>query len=479
MRFIFLGMVVFSCFCVQAQNVAVNNSGAVADPKAMLDISSNSKGVLIPRMTQVERDAITGPPNGLMIYNTSTNSFQYYNSAVWNNITHSGIATGTPNKVPRFLGIWGLTPGLMTDDANGVSINNTSAVASASAILDISSSNKGLLMPRMTTLQRNAIAAPANGLLVYDTDMSALMFYNGSVWGGVNGNGAGEWNISGNNIYNNNTGNVGIGTSAPQARLAVDSSIMLDADNSNDGTLNRSALLFGNDKKVGIMRSWVNGSNFRSGLAFSTSNIRRMLIDSIGRVGINTTSPQQILHVSGNTYIGGNLGIGSTTPDYAFDNQWGYNYMYYSLGIGPGITPSSTWMLDVGGGDARFRQDVTVQGSTTITGTLTTNNGKGTIYNGASATNLRMTPFTTANFHAVLGPHGSAETTIGLPGGFTTTPRVFVGSIRSTGGTAGELNRVILVLWGCDTNSCNAKIINTDNASVDYNITWDCLAIGN
>jgi hypothetical protein len=100
------------------------------------------------------------------------------------------------------------------------------------------------------------------------------------------------------------------------------------------------------------------------------------------------------------------------------------------------------------------------------------------VYNGASSANLRIVPFTTATFGAVLGPFGSAETTIGLPNGFTTPPRVFVGNVRVTGGTAGELNRVILVLWNCTTTQCTAKIINTDNASVNYNITWDCLAIG-
>jgi hypothetical protein len=171
--------------------------------------------------------------------------------------------------------------------------------------------------------------------------------------------------------------NVGIGTNAPKVRLSVDSSIMLDQANSNDGTLNRSALLFGNDNKVGITRSWVNGSNFRSGLAFSTNSTRRMLIDSVGRVGIGTTAPQQLLHVSGTTYIGGNLGIGSTTPDYALENLWGYNYMYYSLAIGPNALPTATWMLDVDG-DSRVRQDLSVNGGTIVAGTLTTNNGKGT-----------------------------------------------------------------------------------------------------
>ena len=52
----------------------------------------------------------------------------------------------------------------------------------ASSMIDISSTNKGMLAPRMTTAQRVAIATPANGLLVYDTTENAFYFYKASVW---------------------------------------------------------------------------------------------------------------------------------------------------------------------------------------------------------------------------------------------------------------------------------------------------------
>ncbi|MFK7114998.1 hypothetical protein V3468_11200 [Flavobacterium oreochromis] len=48
----------------------------------------------------------------------------------------------------------------------------------ASSILDIVSSDKGILTPRMTTAQRMAIVSPANGLFVYDTDLKSLYFYD-------------------------------------------------------------------------------------------------------------------------------------------------------------------------------------------------------------------------------------------------------------------------------------------------------------
>lgn len=54
----------------------------------------------------------------------------------------------------------------------------------ASSVLDITSTTQGMLTPRMTTAQRNAVASPADGLLVYDTDLKAFHFYSGatSTW---------------------------------------------------------------------------------------------------------------------------------------------------------------------------------------------------------------------------------------------------------------------------------------------------------
>ena len=51
-----------------------------------------------------------------------------------------------------------------------------------SAKLEIAATDKGLLVPRLTTAQRTAIAAPATGLLVFDTDTNSFWFYVGGVW---------------------------------------------------------------------------------------------------------------------------------------------------------------------------------------------------------------------------------------------------------------------------------------------------------
>ena len=64
--------------------VAINVSGNPPDNSAMLDVSSNSKGMLIPRMLETERTSIGSPAQGLMVYQTNNSEgFYYYNGSVW------------------------------------------------------------------------------------------------------------------------------------------------------------------------------------------------------------------------------------------------------------------------------------------------------------------------------------------------------------------------------------------------------------
>ena len=66
-----------------------------------------------------------------------------------------------------------------------VGINTTSP--HASSMLDITSTDKGMLVPRMTLAQRTAIATPATSLLVYQTDAATgFWYYNGTAWVNLN-----------------------------------------------------------------------------------------------------------------------------------------------------------------------------------------------------------------------------------------------------------------------------------------------------
>jgi len=115
-----------------------------------------------------------------------------------------------------------------------------------SAELEIISTDKGVLVPRMTQAQRTAIASPATGLLVYETDVTpSFWYYDGAIWTTFSG-GVG-WSITGDAgttpgtnfigttdavdfvVKTNNTEvfrvdtnqNIGIGTTTPTARLEI------------------------------------------------------------------------------------------------------------------------------------------------------------------------------------------------------------------------------------------------------------------
>jgi hypothetical protein len=232
-------------------------------------------------------------------------------------------------------------------------------------------------------------------------------------------------------------------------------------------------------------------------------------------IGIGTSAPAYkldvvgVVHSTGNILTDNYVGIGTTSPIYKLqvndgslaiyntvdDKYWNFSYsssgnLFHLLedgasrltvtnggNIGIGTT-TPAYKLDIVG-SVRASSNLVIGGNTAVEGSMTVNNGKGVAYNPVNSTNLKVYPFTTGTFYAVLGGHKlSAEGSIGFGGGFTSTPRVFVGDINATGGTVGELFRVQLILYDCTPNSCKCRLLNTSPNSVNYSITWNMVAIG-
>ncbi len=68
--------------------------------------------------------------------------------------------------------------------AQNVGINDDNSTPDANAMLDVKSTTKGALFPRMTTAQRNTLGAlnPTEGMLVFDTDIEAYFYFTNSAW---------------------------------------------------------------------------------------------------------------------------------------------------------------------------------------------------------------------------------------------------------------------------------------------------------
>ena len=173
-----------------AQNVGINTTGNAPNASSLLDVNAspgNNKGVLIPRIPLTATNSgnpISPLPGaaetGLMVYNTATAGvspndvvpgFYYWNGSSWAPLGGGSIGGGWTDDG---------TVVRLTTSTDFVGIG-TASPASTSA-LDITSTTKGILIPRMTTAQRNAIATPATGLQIYNTDCSMLNYWSGTCW---------------------------------------------------------------------------------------------------------------------------------------------------------------------------------------------------------------------------------------------------------------------------------------------------------
>ncbi|HWB63278.1 MAG TPA: hypothetical protein VG603_07210, partial [Chitinophagales bacterium] len=216
----------FLLLVLYCQNLfSQNNVGigiATPDPSAILDLTSNAKGFLVPRMTATQRLAIPAPATGLMVFDTDTGCTFFYTGAAWRNLCVSGggyndsiffgpggtvsvVDAGGTKTSPQ--SAWmtngnsgtsaasnyaGTSDGqdfvLKSNNAEVMRLTTAGAVGinqpapNSNAVLDIQSNNKGVLFPALTSTQRDAIATPPVGLTIYNSTLNVHQFWNGTCW---------------------------------------------------------------------------------------------------------------------------------------------------------------------------------------------------------------------------------------------------------------------------------------------------------
>lgn len=257
-----------------------------------------------------------------------------------------------------------------TTFAQNVAINTTGAVANSSAILDVSSTNTGLLVPRLSLTMTTAAApvtAPATSLLVYNTATVAdvtpgYYYWNGVMWVRLDSN-ENDWLLNGN-----------AGTNDPAV----------------PGTYGTSL--------IGANENWM-GTSDGNDVVIGTNNIERLRIkQTTGNVGIGTANPLQKMHIVGNLRFDGALmpaGNAGTTGQVLVSQGAGVAPVWQSVG-----TLITNYKVSA------VRTLITTSTFTQITG-------------------LSQTITLTSNAQVMVSTYGSLETTSSINGGSGTIVQVF------------------------------------------------------
>jgi hypothetical protein len=146
---IFMPVLLFS----QTDNVGIGTT--TPDASAVLDLTSTEKGFLVPRMDETQRDNISSPATGLLIYNTDDQRFQYYNGSNWIDLLTTGNISLTDGNI--FVG------------------NGSDVAAEVTISGDATLSNTGLLSIAADSIKGDLIDIDGN------TD-GDIMFYDGTDW---------------------------------------------------------------------------------------------------------------------------------------------------------------------------------------------------------------------------------------------------------------------------------------------------------
>ena len=214
---------------------------------------------------------------------------------------------------------------LFTFFANAqIAVSTDGSVPHASAMLEVKTTNRGFLLPRLTAAQKNAVASPATGLMIYETTSNAIWVYNGSAWTQMgSGGGSSEWLLNGTHLYSGNAGNVGIGLNTNiNEKLTVKGNALITYVNANDlvdgGAVARLRIMGANtgsssinflklDSSEGATIFYANAS--QNLIIRNDGFANQLVLKADGRIGMGTATPDEKLDVAGNIKVSGNSSL--------------------------------------------------------------------------------------------------------------------------------------------------------------------------
>ncbi|MEY4925820.1 MAG: hypothetical protein RI894_256, partial [Bacteroidota bacterium] len=337
-----------------AQNVGINTT--TPDNSAVLDITATDKGMLVPRMTEAQRNAIATPATGLLIYqNNNTAGFYYYNGTAWAALAPA--MQGIPTKIQDTDANTKIeTEKTANDNLIHFTLNGTEQFKMNRGSLEVLNTGGSVLIGKEAGLNEDYSAGNQNVGLGFQALKASTNGFNNvavgsrALWSQADGNdnvAIGTDALRSNNAYfntaigafagaeNNGNGNIFLGYHAGENEMG---SNKLYIANSNTTT----PLIFGNftTKKVTINDSLqtkylrlptgaTNGYILKSDAAGNaTWAAPSILTESDPKVGSLTN--RYVPRWNGTTlentniYSNGNVGIGTTSPTALLSIGTGY-----------------------------------------------------------------------------------------------------------------------------------------------------------
>jgi len=231
--------------------------------------------------------------------------------------------------------------------AQNIGVNNPTP--DPSALWDMTSTDKGVLIPRMTSAQRIAIPAPATGLLVYDNSLNAFYFFNGAAWQPIGGNSG--WALTGDAGTTPAVNFLGTTDNQPLV-IKVDNMKAGFLDN-NDGTfLGRNTFL---GKSAGFSNTITGYDNTFIGAKAGSSNTIGTLNTAVGakalqnlttgfsNVAIGREAMQLAITGIQSTAVG--MGALQNSTAGVWNNAFGYLAMRITTAAGTGNNGFGTEVL--------------------------------------------------------------------------------------------------------------------------------------
>lgn len=306
-RVIVIACALFLPVTMFGQGVSVNTTGASAHASAMLDVSSINAGFLTPRMTQAQREAISNPAQGLLVFQTNGEpGFYYYTGSGWSRITNAADAanyvsgSGTLNYVPKW------TP-------DGVTLGNSSIYDNGTYV------GIGTATPTQELT--------VNGNIQLEGGARYLLFDGGHTY-----------------IRNNTAGNYIYFQTSTSTRFGIYGSSYIRSHIRHrfvDGTEASPGIISGTTNRTTTGIYWPADHT----LAVSTNATERLRIDENGNVGVGTNLPTAQLHTTGTVRLA-NYSNGFLQVDASGDVSVGSGSDLFSAGTGlswSGTTLNSVW----------------------------------------------------------------------------------------------------------------------------------------